>query len=403
MRGRIEFEFASLDEAQAAWERCLALDPNYVYAHVGLAKAANERGELTQAVAYWRRAVLAEPAAVAHQIELGKALLASGDVAEALSVLEGTVRAEPANPLAHAALGSAQLQDRQDAAAKDSFEKAVGLDEDHAPAHFGLATALGRLGQDELARKHQSRHAELSADRQETVRGQRVAYDDRQALQEDVARFYTEIGSVYLAQKQLAAAEQLWRRAARLDANNRSSREALAWLLVQQHKPLESILQLRELARVEPENVAYPAEIARLFGELGRLDDAEQTLQEFAQLAPDSASAQRALAEFYLGVMNEPSAAVEHAQRAAEISGAATDWVLLSAAHERASELPAAVAAMQRACELAPQNLQYRQLLALLKERAGTRPPSDNCPQGGPVDSPSGSHLQSDNAVPDNR
>jgi tetratricopeptide (TPR) repeat protein len=150
--------------------------------------------------------------------------------------------------------------------------------------------------------------------------------------------------------------------------------------MLQQSKPLESILMLRELARLEPENVAYPAEMARLYGELDRVDDAQRTLQEFAESAPANAAAPRALAEFFLSAKNEPVLAVQHAQKAAELSGTASDWVLLSAAHERAGNLPAAIAALERASGLAPDNLQYRQLLALLKQRAAAQNTKEAAP-----------------------
>lgn len=370
MLARFHLEFADLDEATKAWQRCLQLNANYAYAHAGLAKVATERGELTEAVANWRRAILADPATLAHQIELGKALLAAGEVDESIGVLERAVKADPRSPQAHAELGSARLQRREDAAAKTEFETALELDPRNTAAHFGLATACARIGQVEQAREHEARYAELQADRTQAAGRARRAYDDDRALGEDVAVLYTDMGSVYLAAGRAGPAEQLWRRAARLHRENRPCRQALAWLMRQQNKPLESILFLRELARLEPVSVTFPVEMARIYVEMGRVDDAERALQEFGDSVPTSAAAQAALAEFYLRVKNEPKLAVEHAQKAADLSGAASDWVLLSTAHERLGEFSAAIAALERAGSLAPDNLQYRQLLALLQERA---------------------------------
>ncbi len=370
MLARFQFEFADVEAAATAWRRCLVLNANYAYAHAGLAKVATEHGELDSAVAHWRRAILADPGTAAHQVELGRALLASGEVHEAIAVLTEVVKADPTNSQAHAELGSAHLQKRDDAAAKAAFEQALALDPLLAAAHFGLATACMRLGQVDEAREHEARYTELRADRTQAVRRARRAYDDDRALGEDIARLYTDMGSVYLAAGQAEQAEQLWRRAVRLHAENRACRQALAWLMRQQNKPLESILLFRELARLEPQNVAYPVEMARLFAEIGRARDGQLVLQEFADTAPEIAAGQTALAEFYLRVMKEPGRAVEHAQKAAKLSGAAADWALLSSAHERNGDFAAAIAALERAMDLAPDNLQYRQLLALLKQRA---------------------------------
>jgi tetratricopeptide (TPR) repeat protein len=373
MLARFQFEFADINAAEAAWKRCLELSSGYVHAYAGLAKVAAQRGEFGAAVAHWRRAILAEPQRLSHQIELGKALLAAGEIEEAVAVLAAVVRSSPANAEGHAELGAAQLQKRDDAAAKTSFESALKANPNHAAAQFGLATACARLGLAEQAREHEEKYAAIRSDRREVARGQRLAYDDDRALGEDIARLYADMGSVYFAAGRTAPAERLWRRAARLHPENRPSRQGLAWLLRMQNKPLESIVMLRELAALEPQSAEYPAEIARLYGGMGRTDDAQRTLDEFAAATPDSGPAQRALAEFYLTVKREPAAAIEHAEKAIRLSGGALDWWLLSAAYELAGDLPAATAALQRACDLDPDNLQYRQLLALLKEQAAAK------------------------------
>jgi hypothetical protein len=79
--------------------------------------------------------------------------------------------------------------------------------------------------------------------------------------------------------------------------------------------------------------------------------------------------------------MRDPAQAAVHAHKAAELSGTAADWVLLSTAHERQGDLPAAVAALTKATGLAPDNLQLRQRLALLKERvpkSAEQPPASS-------------------------
>jgi tetratricopeptide (TPR) repeat protein len=370
MAARFHSEFGEMDQALAAWRRCLDLNPDYVYAHLGLAKAAAEQGEFADAAAHYRRAVLVDPKNLAHQIELGKVLLTKGDLDEALVVLGGVVKADPQNAQGHAELGSAQLQKRDDAAARDSFEATLRLNPDYGPAHFGLATAYTRLGDAEQARAHEAKFREFRAERGEEVHAQRAGYNDEEALRVDIARVYTDLARVYVAEGRLAAAEHLWRRASRLHPQSRDCRQALAWLYLQQKLPFESIRVLRELAALEPENIVYPAEITRLYVELGRTDDAERALLDFAESAPENPQAHAALGEFYLQVKTQPEAAREHANKAAELSGAARHWVLLSAAHELAGDVQGAIAALEKAAELEPEKLQYRQLLALLRERA---------------------------------
>jgi tetratricopeptide (TPR) repeat protein len=382
MLGRFQFSFADLNEAASTWERCLELNPDYAYAHVGLASIATQRGDHAGAVAHCRRAILADPKATSHQIALGKALLAAGEIEEAIVVLRGVVRIDPNSPQAHAELGAAQLQKRDDAAAKSSFESVLKLDPRYAQAHSGLAVACARLGLTEQAREQEAKVREFRADRKEELRGQRLAYDDDQALRQDIARLYTDMGGVFVAEGHSSAAEQLWRRAARLHPENLPCRQALAWLFAQQNKPWKAILVLRDLSRVDPLSAAYPAEIARLYVGLSRHEDAQRALQEFVETAPDNPAAQRTLADFYLQVKKQPQLASEHARRAAELSAAAADWALLAAAKEATGELPAAIAALEEASRRAPENLQYRQYLALLQQRAAAEQENPKQPKG---------------------
>ncbi|MEX2173002.1 MAG: tetratricopeptide repeat protein [Pirellulaceae bacterium] len=380
MLARYQLEYADIAVAEATWQRCLELNANYAYAHIGLAKIATQRGEFDAATAHWRRAILADPQMYLHQIELGKSLLAAGEIDEAIEVLAGAVRAAPASARGHAELGAAYLQKRDDAAAKTSFEAALRLDPKYATAHFGLATACTRLGLAELAQAHEAKYVEYRSERGDELRGQRLAYDDEAALAEDFALLYSDIGKVFLAEGQPALAEQLWRRAASMHAENLACRQALAWLLMQQNKPLETIRMLRELARLEPESAAYPLEISRLYRQLGRGEDARRALEAFADSSPDSAAGQRALAEFYLQFQNAPQSAVEHARRAAELSESTQDWVLLGSAHELAGDLTAATVALERAAAIAPDDLQIRQMLALLREARATEPSEPDKP-----------------------
>ena len=252
MHARFHYEFGQVDEALAAWRRCLELDPNYAYALIGLAQAATGRGEHDQAVAYCRRAVLAEPSRPSHQIDLGKALVTAGEIDEALEVLERVVKATPDSARAQAELGAARLQKRDHAGAKVAFEEALRLNPANAAAHFGLATTCARLGLENEAREHEAKFREFRSDRHQELRGQRASYDDERALREDLAVRYSEVASVLVAEGRPVLAEQLWRRGARLHPENRECRQALAWLYLGQNKLWEAILMLRELARLEP-------------------------------------------------------------------------------------------------------------------------------------------------------
>jgi tetratricopeptide (TPR) repeat protein len=210
---------------------------------------------------------------------------------------------------------------------------------------------------------------ELRAGEREIGSRQRSEFDDLDAMCGDIARTYVDVGRVCHAHGSLPEAELFWRRAAVLDPRNVDCRQALAWIYLQGGRPTETIGMLEELAQIEPENLSYPLEIARLYAATGRFAAAKETLRGVCEKNPTQASGYVALANFLLQENRDAQEALGLARTAVRLDPSAPNHVLLSVAYEKNGDVPKAIEAMAEAVKLAPDNLQYQQMYELLAEK----------------------------------
>jgi tetratricopeptide (TPR) repeat protein len=367
---RLHLQLGDSERAVEAWEKCLALNPSYGYAYHGLATVAAKKGEHEKAVSLFRRALLLNPNAFDTQIALAQALIDLDKMEEAVRLLETNVQADPRPYRGRVLLGMAYLQREEYEKAKENYEAAIAAHPKHANAHFGLATACARLGEDELSKKYMAKFRELRAGEREIGSRQRNEFDDLDATCADVARIYVDVGRVCHAHGSLPEAERSWRRAAALDPANVDCRQALAWMYLQSGRPPQTIGMFEELAEIEPDNLSYPLEIARLYTATGRFAAAEETLRGVCEKNPTEATGYVALAKFLLQEDRHVQEAIGVAQTAVELDPNAANHVLLSMAYERNGDAAKAIEAMAEAVKLAPENLQYQQMYELLAEKA---------------------------------
>ncbi len=371
MQARLEFQLGDLEQARAIWLKILEVEPNYVHALRGVGDVCTLNGELKQAVHYFRRAVLADPQDLTRQVTLGVALLQAAEVDQAVDVLRAVVARDPQHVGAHAELGRALSQAGDYQAARTHFEAAL-LEEsrlaDPSKVHFGLATALQRLGEREQAKSHQAEYTRLRKSSNERREGERRDYDDVQAISLDAARLYVDMARVYLAGGQVGSAELLLLRASRMNPMDVDCRQALAFIALNQNRLHEAIRWLREIVELKPLDFTVTREISRLYVQMEDPQNAERYLQEYLAAQPGSADALGALAEFYMVVTPDSLKAVEFAQACADAAPTAQNFSKLATAHQLAENPAAAVVALERAVELAPENTTYLQRLALLRD-----------------------------------
>ena len=96
-----ELEANSPRQAQAAYQRALALDPSHAGARVNLGRLLHEDGHPLAAAHHYRLALAARPDDAIAAFNLGVALEDLGRVTEAIAAYEQAIAADPAAADAH--------------------------------------------------------------------------------------------------------------------------------------------------------------------------------------------------------------------------------------------------------------------------------------------------------------
>jgi Tfp pilus assembly protein PilF len=109
------------------FQDALALNPEYVEAHLNLGLALERQQQLDAAIAQFRVAVKLRPDLAEAHNDLGLALLANGSATEAIEELRQSVTMKPEYAEAHYNLGLALREAHQPDAARVEFARARRL------------------------------------------------------------------------------------------------------------------------------------------------------------------------------------------------------------------------------------------------------------------------------------
>jgi len=366
---RLYFRLGETHAAEEAWNRCLKLNPKFVYAYHGLGRAAAKRGDNKRAIELFRKAIAIDPNAYDVQIDLGQTLIDSNQMKPAIELLDENVKHDPRRHRGYVLLGMAYMQLEDFQRAKTCYQAALDAFPQHANACFGLASACARLGEVEEAKKQMARFRKLRTEEREIGTRERNTFDDLGSMCIDTAASYAAAARICHVHQDPADTRLLCLRAAALDPKNTDCRQALAWLYLQSGKLDQTIQTFRELMQLEPENMHYPLQIATIYASMGRPLEGERFLRDVTESAPENAAAYVALANFLLMRNAKLSEAVALAHKATRLDKSPANYVLLSTALEKTGDIPGAIEALSVAVQRAPNNPRYQKAYEAIKKK----------------------------------
>lgn len=194
-------------EAIAALEATLAINPDYGAAHNSLGMALREAGRLDEALASCQRAVALDPGLVLAHFNVGNLLREKGFLAEAVAAYRAAISIEPGFAEVHNNLGNVLKEQGHVEEALACYQQALTLKPDFVEALFNAAQLLrerGWLG--EAAN----------------------AYRNLLEMRPDMAEAHYELGSALKGMGDLAGATDSYRKALELDPGYAEARWALA-------------------------------------------------------------------------------------------------------------------------------------------------------------------------------
>jgi tetratricopeptide (TPR) repeat protein len=188
-------EAGQLQEAGDAFQRALALQPDYVPARNSLGSVLRQQGRPDEAIAQLESALRLQPDSDAARFNLANAKADRGDWAGAIAEYETLLRHRPNAVDVQSNLGIALASANRPGEAVEHFRAAATLAPQDAKAHYNLGHALLERGDSSEAVEHLARALQIDP-------GDRTAHD--------------ELGSAYLARQDFANAEHEFRESIRL-------------------------------------------------------------------------------------------------------------------------------------------------------------------------------------------
>lgn len=187
------------DEAIAAFEEAIRLDPDYALAHYNLGRARYLQGQMEQAVAAFEEAIQIDPEMAEAYTNLGAVYSAQGKTEEAIAACKTAIRLDPNDDMAHYNLAGSYSDRGQLDEAITAYEEALRINPENADVHYNLAHAYYRQGKlDEAV----------------------VAWQKAAELEPDDSMTYNNIGRVYFEQGRFGEAVVELQKAIQIDEEN---------------------------------------------------------------------------------------------------------------------------------------------------------------------------------------
>jgi len=291
--GMVHNWLGNAKEAMECWQKCLERNPKRADVYGAMGGVALRQGKDAEAVELFRTALEIDPKLLRGHTRLAQALMGLGRTKEAIAALEQGVQISPPQREDHCLLGKAYLQLAECDKARKSYETALDLQPDDAEACYGLGAAWARLGEQQKSREYLEKFKRFRAVQQEAHMGRRSQATDRSEIARIVAEAHTGAGRVYRGYGYLEVAEQHWRRAAALDPENTACRQELAALYEQTGREQQAVEVCEQLRRIDPKNPQYHLNTGVLYARMNRMDAAVSAVKQAVELAPENAKYRR--------------------------------------------------------------------------------------------------------------
>jgi len=373
LMGDVQRRRGNIDEACRLWQESIRMNPKRADVYDKLAQSAFEVDRFEEAISLWRSALEAGPALPGTHDNIARALMRLGQYEKSIAEIEKDLRLHPDVPLSYFLLGRTyqQLQDYKEA--EQNYEKTIQLQPNHVNAYYGLYNVCARLKETDKAKHYLDEFKRLNTARQETIHRYDLTLNDLAIFSKGLAQLCVEAHELYRTAGNGPKIEGLLRKAISLDPENTSHMEKLVAFYTAANCLPEALSLCRKIQKIAPENLACQLNMGRLSMRAGRFEEAEKAFQRAITLAPNHHCGYQELVRLYRRTKTKLLQVRELAQKVVELEPAAENYFVLGWACDVNGDPAGALAALQRALQLDPENPKYGQAYRALQEREGSR------------------------------
>jgi tetratricopeptide (TPR) repeat protein len=352
--------------AEDAFVAAVRINTAHSGAQLELSRLALARGDARLALSSARQAAATHPDRRAAGVQLALALAATGDLAKARETIAETKRRFPKDVAVDFEHGRIALAQKDYGAARESFDRVLQANPDSFEALEGIVAvesstgkadaAVARLGARIAAAPSDARYRVLAA----RVEISRNRVDSAIAILRDAiandarsAEVYLLLGRLYAARGQLAAARSEFQRLAQEKPDAAGPARTMLGIVKQMEGDTAgAAAEYQQALQADSSSAVAANNLAWLYAEQGKLDDALTLAEKATSQVPSSAEFQDTLGWVYYR-KGLPMHALPAFEKSAEIAPQNPTYAYhLGLAFAQANQRDAAKRHLQRALEI---------------------------------------------------
>lgn len=366
--GNVNRHHGNLARGIELYEQALAMDPQQAELYEQLGEAYREMGQTDRALSCWQKGVDVDPNSPNLHWLMAKTCIEQGKNERARDLMIQACETTPNLARNHYYLGQTYLQLKAYEQAKAQYNRAIELSPNHYNTYFGLANACMRLKERDQAMAYMAQFKTLKQ-KYDDSRQRDIHANEIETVRKRSAMFYLKAYGIYKAAGHADKAESLIQRACQLDPDNSAYLENLATHYYLTGRVEAALDTYKKVLKIDPNQPLVFVNIGKLTAEQGNVPQAVKVFETTVKHFPNYALGYAEFARLCLRLRKNPSLALTLAQRAVTLDPAASNYMLLSWAHNVTGNRQAALEAIQKAIDLEPDNQNYRGIRNQIRQR----------------------------------
>jgi len=351
------------------FNKVLEKDPKRpdVYKSIGWFHMNKEQYE--QAIEYWQKALEIDPNTPGMHYNIALALMGQNKQKQAIEELEKDIEISHGSASSYFLLGQLYFRQKEYEKAGNNYEKAIEIEPSHTNAYYGLFNLSIRLKQQDKAKTYMAVFKKLKAEDMKVLKDRNKAVVDLMDMQKGAAETYLLAGQTYQAGGNLQKAEELYKKAVTLNPENAQCLGKLASFYITRNRINDAILLYERISEIDPKDPICHLNIGILSMRIKQLGNAEKAFRKAIEVAPELSGGYRELAQLYLRAGTAYPQARALAEKAVALEPTALNYFVLSWARDLNGETENALKAIEKAIQLEPDNMKYRNVYEHIKSK----------------------------------
>ena len=255
IRGAVYQGLGQLDASVQAYNKALAIKPDYAEAYYNMGNALKDQGKLVMTIEAYNKALALKPDYADCYLNKGVALQAQGKLEEATGAYSQALTIKPDCATAYNNMGSVLQDQGKLEEAIESYNKALAIKPDYAEAYNNMGVTLQEQGKLEEAIE---------------------SYNKALAIKPDDAEIFSNMGNVLKEQGKLEKAIEAYNKALAIKPDYAEAYNNMGNVLKDQWKVKKAIDAYNKALAIKPDYAEAETNLAVLLFDRGSFEEAAE-------------------------------------------------------------------------------------------------------------------------------